>query len=93
MSPGSDAQNPRPSPLVSIRGLPRDERPGMKKLVRRGTLNVSTLTGKSREVVDLMKRKNMQILGQQETRWKGKKAKEIGEGFKLFYKGDDGKRN
>ncbi|VDL74871.1 unnamed protein product [Nippostrongylus brasiliensis] len=28
-----------------------------------------------------------------ETRWKGEKAKEIGDGVKLFYKGDDGKRN
>ncbi|VDL62952.1 unnamed protein product [Nippostrongylus brasiliensis] len=92
-SPGSDAQDPRPSPVVSMRGLPREERPRLKKLVRIGTLNVGTLTGKSREVADLMKRKNIQILCLQETRWKGEKAKEIGEGVKLFYKGNDGKRN
>ncbi|WKY12570.1 hypothetical protein Q1695_003842 [Nippostrongylus brasiliensis] len=73
-SPGSDAQDPRPSPVVR-------------------TLNVGTPTGMSREVADLMKRKNIQILCLQETRWKGEKAKEIGEGVKLFYKGNDGKRN
>ncbi|VDL78067.1 unnamed protein product [Nippostrongylus brasiliensis] len=40
-----------------------------------------------------MKRKNIHILCLQETRWKGEKVKEIGEGVKLFYKGDDEKRN
>ncbi|VDL74000.1 unnamed protein product [Nippostrongylus brasiliensis] len=75
-----------------MRGLPRDERLRLKKLVRIGTLNVGTLTGKSREVAYFMKRKNIQILCLQETRWKGEKAKEIGEGVNLFYKGDDGKR-
>ncbi|VDL77135.1 unnamed protein product [Nippostrongylus brasiliensis] len=70
--------------------LPRGERPSLKKLIRKGTLNVGTLTGKSREVADLLKRKDIQILSLQ---WKGEKAKEIGEGVKLFYKGDDGKRN
>ncbi|VDL83010.1 unnamed protein product [Nippostrongylus brasiliensis] len=76
-----------------MRGLPRDERPQLKKLVRIGTLNVGSLTGKSREVADLMKRKNIQILCLQETRWKGEKAKEMGESVKLFYEGNDGKRN
>ncbi|VDL72953.1 unnamed protein product [Nippostrongylus brasiliensis] len=76
-----------------MRGLPRDERPRLKKLVRIGTLNVGTLTGKSREVADLMKRKNIQIVCLQETRWKGENVKEIGGGVILFYKGNDGKRN
>ncbi|VDL76640.1 unnamed protein product [Nippostrongylus brasiliensis] len=40
-----------------------------------------------------MRRKNIQVLCLQETRWKGEKAKEIGEGVKLFYKGEDGKEN
>ena len=92
-SPGSDAQNPRPSSVVSMRGLPRGERPRLKKLVRIGTLNVGSLTGKSREIADLMSRRNIQILCIQETRWKGAKAREIGEGVKLFYNGEDTKRN
>ncbi|VDL70637.1 unnamed protein product [Nippostrongylus brasiliensis] len=76
-----------------MRGLPRNGRPRLKKLVRIGTLNVGTLSGKSREVADLMKRRKIQILCLQETRWKGEKAKEIGEGVKLFYKGEDGRKN
>ena len=92
-SPGSGAQNPRPSSVVSMRGLPRGERPRPKKLVRIGTLNVGSLTGKSREVADLMRRRNIQVLCLQETRWKGAKAREIGEGVKLFYNGADTKRN
>ncbi|VDL74425.1 unnamed protein product [Nippostrongylus brasiliensis] len=76
-----------------MRGLPRNGRPRLKKLVQIGTLNVGTLSGKSREVDDLMKRRNIQILCLQETRWKGEKAKEIGEGIKLFYKGEDGRKN
>ncbi|XGW03141.1 hypothetical protein V3C99_014828 [Haemonchus contortus] len=76
-----------------MRGLPRSERPRSKKLVRIGTLNVGLLTGKSREVAHLMKRRNIQVLCLQETRWKGAKAREIGEGVKLYYNGDDTKRN
>ncbi|VDL69797.1 unnamed protein product [Nippostrongylus brasiliensis] len=75
-----------------MRGLPRHERPRLKKLVRIGTLNVGTLTGKTRELADLIRRKNIQVLCLQETRWKGEKAKEIGEGVKLFYKGEGGKK-
>ncbi|XGW18669.1 hypothetical protein V3C99_002905 [Haemonchus contortus] len=71
-----------------MRGLPRSERPQSKKLVRVGTLNMGSLTGKSREVADLMKRRNIQVLRLQDTRWKGAKAREIGEGVKLYYNGD-----
>nr|CDJ94134.1 endonuclease-reverse transcriptase HmRTE-e01 [Haemonchus contortus] len=40
-----------------------------------------------------MKRRNIQVLCPQETRWKGAEAREIGEGAKLFYNGEDTKRN
>ncbi|XP_061627969.1 uncharacterized protein LOC133477364, partial [Phyllopteryx taeniolatus] len=57
------------------------------------TLNVGTMTGKSRELVDMMIRRKVDILCVQETRWKGSKARSLGAGFKLFYHGVDGKRN
>jgi Exonuclease III len=41
--------------------------------LRVGTLNVGSLTGRGREVADLMSRRKIQILCVQETRWKGKK--------------------
>ncbi|KAK3574478.1 hypothetical protein QTP86_008076 [Hemibagrus guttatus] len=58
-----------------------------------GTLNVGTMTGKGRELADVMERRKVDILCVQETRWKGGKARSIGAGFKLFYYGVDSKRN
>ena len=39
-----------------------------------GTLNVGTMTGKSRELADVMERRKVDALCVQETRWKGEKA-------------------
>ncbi|MCJ8733950.1 hypothetical protein PDJAM_G00229570 [Pangasius djambal] len=51
------------------------------------------MTGKDRELADMMERRKVDILCVQETRWKGRKARTIGAGFKLFYYGVDSKRN
>ncbi|KAK2917518.1 hypothetical protein Q8A73_004265 [Channa argus] len=51
------------------------------------------MTGKARELIDMMQRRKVDILCVQETRWKGSKAKSLGAGFKLFYHGSDRKRN
>ncbi|KAK3543928.1 hypothetical protein QTP70_031839, partial [Hemibagrus guttatus] len=70
----------------------REKRKGKSVGLRIGTLNVSTMTRKGRELADMMEiRKD--ILCVQETRWKGSKARSIGAGFKLFYYGVDSKRN
>ena len=58
-----------------------------------GHLNVGSMTGRSREIVDLMQRRKMNVLCTQETRWKGAKAREVGEGYKLYYYGVENKRN
>ncbi|KAK3553075.1 hypothetical protein QTP86_031165, partial [Hemibagrus guttatus] len=52
-----------------------------------------TVSGKGRELADVMERRKVDILCVQETRWKGSKARSIGAGFKLFYYGVDSKRN
>ncbi|XP_047492408.1 craniofacial development protein 2-like [Penaeus chinensis] len=57
------------------------------------TLNVGTMTGRGREVVDVMERKKIHVLCVQETKWKGQKAKELGNGYKLYYVGENNKRN
>ena len=67
-------------------------RMGRKMEVKVGTLNVGTMTCKGRELADMMKRK-VDILCVQETRWKGSKARNIGDGCKIFYHGEDGRRN
>ncbi|KAK3562891.1 hypothetical protein QTP86_011127 [Hemibagrus guttatus] len=71
----------------------REKRKGKSVGLRIGTLNVGTMTGKGRELADVMERRKVDILCVQETRWKGSKAHSIGAGFKLFYYGVDSKRN
>ena len=57
-----------------------------------GTLNIGTMTGR-REMADMMKQRNVDILCLQETKWKGSKARKIGGGCKLFYNRADGRKN
>ncbi|KAK3555042.1 hypothetical protein QTP86_006366, partial [Hemibagrus guttatus] len=71
----------------------REKRKGKNVGLRIGTLNVGTMTGKGRELADMIERRKVDILCVQETRWKGSKARRIGAGFKLFYYGVDSKRN
>ena len=63
-----------------------------RSLIRVGTLNIGTMTGKGRELADMMKQRNVDILCQQETKWKGSKARNIGCGCKIFYIGADGRK-
>ena len=71
----------------------REGRKVKRIVLRIGTLNVGTMTGKGRELADMMERRKVDILCVQETKWKGSKAKNLGGGFKLFYHGQDGRRN
>ena len=57
------------------------------------SLNVGSMTGRSGEIVQLMRKKSMHVLCVQETKWKGSKAKEIGAGYKFYYHGEDGTKN
>ena len=41
----------------------------------------------------MMKRRNLDILCVQETKWKESKARNVGGGCELFYNGGDGRRN
>ena len=85
-----------PSPVQPLNGqgvlrIPRLEGRKNKENseLKIGTLNIGTMTGKGRELADLMERRHMDILCVQETRWKGNKAQEIGNGYKLFYSAAD----
>ena len=71
-----------------------EERKKAKKIkLRVATLNVGIMTSKGREVVDLMERREEEILCVQETRWKGKRARCIGGGYKMWYFGSGNKKN
>ncbi|KAG2460172.1 CFDP2 protein, partial [Polypterus senegalus] len=51
------------------------------------------MTGKGRELANMMERRKVDILCVQETKWKGSKARWIRGGFKLFYHGVNRRRN
>ena len=101
--PVSDARDPRPSSAKNGQGLPTRGRGRLKKLVRErvrkmrkvkiATLNVGSMTGRSGEIAQLMRKKSLKVVCVQETKWKGSKAREIGAGYKLYYHGEDSKRN
>lgn len=93
-SPQNDAQIHRPTSANSMLGLPSHGRarpttlvPDGNPKVRFATLNVGTLTGKTKELASLFKRRRVDFICLQETRWTGTKARNIGEGYKLMYVG------
>ena len=58
-----------------------------------GTLNVGTMTGKGRELADMTVKRKVDIPCVKETRWKGSKARNVGDGCNIFYHGEYGRRN
>lgn len=56
-------------------------------------MNAGTKTGKATELVGMIQKRKVDIRCVQETRWKGRRARSLGVGFKLFYHGMDRKRN
>ena len=63
-----------------------------RSLIRVGDLNIGTMTGREREPVDMMERRNVDILCLQ-AKWKESKARNIGDGCKLFYNEAEGRKN
>ena len=51
------------------------------------------MTGRGRELADMMEQRNVDILCLQETKWKGSKARYIGGGCKIFYNRADERKN
>ena len=66
---------------------------GRRSLVGVDNLNMGTITVRERELAYLMEQRNVDILCLQETKWKGSKAKNIGDGCKLFYNRANERRN
>ncbi|XP_042497597.1 uncharacterized protein LOC122076359 [Macadamia integrifolia] len=62
-----------------------------KRRIRCAFWNIGSLTGKSLELIDVMKRRRINIACIQGTRWKGMKAKMLDD-FKLWYVGDQSGR-
>ena len=62
----------------------RDKRKVRSVGLKFGTLNVGTITGKSRELADMMERRKVDILCLQETRWKGRRPETLDEATSYF---------
>ena len=60
--------------------------------MRVGTWNVGSMTGRGMEFVDVMKRRRLNILCVQETKWKGNRLRELGD-YNILYHGTERKRN
>ena len=103
--PGSDALHGPPHVPINGQGVSQYPRLRLKTLVgankkkrrgekfRVGTWNVGSLTGKGREIVDVMERRKIKVMCVQETKWKGESAKMLGNGYKLYYCGVNRRRN
>ena len=97
--PAGDAQGQHPAPAGNGQGLlhhpgrVRRKTQAREVRLRYASWNVGTMTGRARELADVLKRRRINVACLQETRWKGTKAREIGEGYKFFYCGSDGKKN
>lgn len=89
VSPGGGVRHPRPSDVRSGCGLPAHGWSGLKKLVHLQitTINIGAMMGRTREVANTLKQCCIDIACIQETKWKGAKAREIGDGYKLYYNG------
>ena len=73
---------------------PRPDRQRQRLEMRRfASRNVGSLTGKGKELVDEMKRRRIDIMGIQETKWGGNSARVLGDGYKVIYSGEVNKRN
>ena len=75
--PLSDARRTRLTSVGNGQGLPGFGRSLLKKLVRVrvGMLNVGSMTGRGRELADLMEKRKVGVQCAQEIRWKGNKAR------------------
>lgn len=100
--PAGDAQGQHPAAVGSGLGLSHQNGWVRRKMqarrvrevrLRCASWNIGTMTGRGRELADVLKRRKVNIACVQETKWKGAKAREIGEGYKFYYCGSDGKRN
>ena len=50
-----------------------------------GPLNVGTMTGKGRELAEMIVKRKVYIMCVHESKWQGVKARNIGDGCKICY--------
>ena len=81
-SPASDARD-------GVTGLHPVNKYAKTKKIRLASLNVGTLKGKMTELGAMLEQRKIDIMCVQETNFRGKKATQLGNGFKLYYMGQE----
>ncbi|ESO02866.1 hypothetical protein HELRODRAFT_174302 [Helobdella robusta] len=79
-----------------IKGCCRKIQNGPSMVLRLGTLNVGSLTGRSMEIAEMLERRRIDICCLQETRWKSNGVGHINsekEKYKLFWNGQKMAKN
>ncbi|XP_047996392.1 craniofacial development protein 2-like [Leguminivora glycinivorella] len=61
--------------------------------LRLATWNLGTMTGRSQELSEILKTREINACCIQETKWKGSKSRDIGNGYQFVYHGTDTRRN
>ena len=61
--------------------------------LRVASQNIGTMNEKDMDVVQMMIKRRIDVACVQETRWRGERAKELGEGYKIYYVGEKNGRN
>ena len=90
--PGRDAARDPPTGPRNERRVPQRPQLRLKKRVedcrvRMATWNVGSLTGRRREITEVMERRRINTLCVQETRWIGNSARDLGRDCKISYSG------
>ena len=83
--PANDVQRNRVGPAINTQRC--------KQSLRIASLKIGTMTGKSTELVDLMKTRKIDVMCLQETISGGDKVRELGDVCKVFYSGGKKARN
>ncbi|XP_047543306.1 uncharacterized protein LOC125075642, partial [Vanessa atalanta] len=87
----NDANNIRAFPQSD--DFDKNKRLQLNYKIRMATWNLGSLTGRSQELAETLKRRNVDICCIQELRWKGSKPRELGLGYQLVYHGTSNKQN
>lgn len=92
---GIPASDPVPNVIVSgsSHHYPGGNNMKFNRKLRMSSWNVGSLTGRTTELVNIMKKRRIDIMAVQKTKWKGVKSKQLTDGYKLLYNGINTKQN
>ncbi|XP_063382160.1 uncharacterized protein LOC134668649 [Cydia fagiglandana] len=100
-SPSSDVDAKNAGNKIYARAFPKSDardknhrsHQKSKDKLRLASWNLGTMTGRSQELSEILRTREINACCIQETKWKGSKSRDIGNGYQLVYHGTNTKRN